>query len=136
MDSSPKQIVEDDIQRVRQIALELNALASRLSLSTDGGSAADQDGAPDIDRIMCFLSKLKRVGELRLSISDKELFADPAWDMLIELSINQIHGRPISVSSLCVASKAPATTALRYISRMVEQGLLDREADPNDSRRI
>ncbi len=65
-----------------------------------------------------------------------ELFADPAWDMLLDLYAAYHERRNVSVSSLCIASAVPATTALRWIKTMTEKGLLSRSADAHDGRRI
>jgi DNA-binding MarR family transcriptional regulator len=40
------------------------------------------------------------------------------------------------VTSACIGSAVPATTALRWISILERQGLLMREADPGDARRV
>jgi hypothetical protein len=45
------------------------------------------------------------------------LFADPAWDILLDLAAARIDGRMVAVSSLCIAAAVPATTALRWITR-------------------
>lgn len=65
-----------------------------------------------------------------------DLFADPAWDILLDLYASHYERRTVSVSSLCIAAHVPATTALRWIKTMCDQGLLIRESDPNDGRRI
>lgn len=65
-----------------------------------------------------------------------DLFADPAWDMLLDLYAARLERQPVSVSSLCIAAAVPATTALRWIKTMCEAGLFLREADPQDGRRI
>lgn len=65
------------------------------------------------------------------------LFGEPAWDMLLDLFIaREKRWRPVSISSLCIASAVPQTTALRWIAVMVEQGLLIRDTDPFDGRRV
>jgi hypothetical protein len=64
------------------------------------------------------------------------LCADPAWDMLLDLYLAEGSGRAISLSSLCVASNVPATTALRCIREMGDRLLLIRRPDPGDARRI
>ena len=64
------------------------------------------------------------------------LFSDPAWDMMLDLAVAEAAGRPISVTSLCIASGAPTTTALRRIDDLKDAGLLDRAPDPRDKRRI
>jgi DNA-binding MarR family transcriptional regulator len=45
-------------------------------------------------------------------------------------------GRRVSVSSAGIASAAPATTALRWIKQLEASGVIRREADPQDRRRI
>ncbi|MCC7393677.1 MAG: winged helix DNA-binding protein [Sphingomonadaceae bacterium] len=65
-----------------------------------------------------------------------ELFADPAWDMLLDLYAARLEHMRVSVSSLCIAAAVPATTALRWIRTMTEAGILERTEDPHDGRRI
>ena len=65
-----------------------------------------------------------------------DLFADPAWDMMLDLYAAHYERREISVSSLCIAAAVPATTALRWIKTMVDDGRFVRIADPADGRRI
>lgn len=65
-----------------------------------------------------------------------ELFADPAWDILLELLKAEIAGLPVSVSSVCIASSVPPTTALRWLNQLEEQGIVVRRADRSDGRRI
>jgi DNA-binding MarR family transcriptional regulator len=45
------------------------------------------------------------------------------------------RGRRVSISSACVGSDAPASTALRYLSELEERNLLERELDPLDNRK-
>ncbi|KTE15573.1 hypothetical protein ATE71_07470 [Sphingopyxis sp. H115] len=65
-----------------------------------------------------------------------ELFADPAWDVLLDLYAAHQEGRQVSISSLCIAAAVPATTALRWIKTMTDKGILIRAADEHDGRRI
>lgn len=65
-----------------------------------------------------------------------DLFADPAWDMLLDLYAAKLEGHPVSVSSLCIAAAVPATTALRWIKMMTDAGVFERRADPRDGRRV
>lgn len=66
---------------------------------------------------------------------DSELFADPAWDLLLELYAVHLEQRRVSVSSLCIAAYVPATTALRWIAKLEEDGFAHRSPDPLDARR-
>ena len=77
-----------------------------------------------------------RARRLRDQYFGNELFADPAWDMLLDLTASQIEQRPVAVSSLCIASAVPATTALRWIRQLTDAGLFKRIADPLDGRRV
>jgi DNA-binding MarR family transcriptional regulator len=65
-----------------------------------------------------------------------DLFADPAWDMLLDLMAARLERRQVAVSSLCIAAAVPPTTALRWIKLLTDQGLLVRIADPSDGRRV
>jgi hypothetical protein len=66
---------------------------------------------------------------------DPALFGDPAWDMLLDLAAAHGEGAQVSVTSLCIAAGVPATTALRWLTQMVESGIFIRVPDPADRRR-
>jgi hypothetical protein len=76
-----------------------------------------------------------RQRQLRVRFFDGDLFADPAWDMLLDLTAARIEHSLVSVTSLCIASGVPPTTALRWIGQMTEAGLLQRIEDKTDRRR-
>lgn len=80
--------------------------------------------------------KLLRKRRQRDQYFPSDLFADPAWDMMLDLYAAHYERREISVSSLCIASAVPATTALRWIKMMVDDGRFVRVADPDDGRRV
>lgn len=61
-------------------------------------------------------------------------FEDPQWMMMLELFIASEEGRNVSISSLCVASGVPATTALRHIRTLVARGMFERVSHPRDKR--
>lgn len=65
-----------------------------------------------------------------------DLFADPAWDILLELYAAILGQRRVSVSNVCMASSVPATTALRWISHLESKDLVLRKPDPLDGRRV
>jgi DNA-binding MarR family transcriptional regulator len=72
----------------------------------------------------------------RAQFMDPTLFADPAWDMMLDLMAARLEGHRVSVSSLCIAAIVPATTALRWIQTLTEQGVFLRVPDMNDRRRV
>jgi hypothetical protein len=79
--------------------------------------------------------RIIRQRQLRARFFDGDLFADPAWDILLDLTAARAEHARVSVTSLCIASGVPPTTALRWISQMVETGLLERVEDEVDRRR-
>jgi DNA-binding MarR family transcriptional regulator len=64
-----------------------------------------------------------------------QLFADPAWDMLLALFAAAEGGEALSVSRLCVAAGVPQTTALRWLEQLEHSRLVLRTADVADARR-
>lgn len=71
----------------------------------------------------------------RRGIGGGEVFGDPAWEMLLDLMLAKIEGRRVSVSSACIASGAPMSTALRLVGRLVDEGVLCKQPDVTDRRR-
>ena len=64
------------------------------------------------------------------------LFADPAWDMMLDLLAARLEKHQVAVSSLCIAAAVPPTTALRWIKTLTDRGIFVRCADPADGRRV
>lgn len=71
----------------------------------------------------------------RFSYFRKDLFGEPAWDILLDLFVEMGIGKRVSVTAACLGSGAPSATALRYITLLQDEGLVDRQGDPNDGRR-
>ena len=77
-----------------------------------------------------------RLRRMRDRYFRSDLFADPAWDMLLDLMAARLERMRVAVSSLCIAAAVPPTTALRWIKTMSENGMFVRVADPEDGRRV
>lgn len=71
-----------------------------------------------------------------LAFANTDIFGEPAWDILLDLYVAQAEGRLMSVSSACIGSAAPPTTGLRWLGVLQQEGLVLREHDPQDQRRI
>lgn len=143
----------DERARLQAMAAELARLAEQLgSLSSDiapgeaGDMLAEQpldyraempaDRAPAAPPSPQRIRHLISMRRLRDRFFNVDLFADPAWDILLDLSASRLERRSVSVSSLCIAAAVPPTTALRWIRMMTDQGLLERRADTADARRM
>ena len=75
------------------------------------------------------------IGARRRAALGPGLFSDPAWNILLDLFLSDESGRDLSVTAVCIGSRSSAATALRYISLLVQRGLIDRIADEHDGRR-
>ena len=93
------------------------------------GSAVSEVKAEDIRAIL----RLRRQRETLLG---SELFADPAWDMILDLAAARLEGVNVAISSLCIAAAVPPTTALRWIRTLTDLNIFERHADTRDGRRI
>lgn len=80
--------------------------------------------------------ELIRQRRLRAEFLPASLFAEPAWDMLLDLYAAHYEEKPVAVSSLCIAADVPSSTALRSIEGMMREGCIVRSRDPGDGRRI
>jgi DNA-binding MarR family transcriptional regulator len=81
------------------------------------------------------IRRIIRQRQLRARFFDGELFSDPVWDILLDLAAARVEHKRVSITSACIASGVPPTTALRWIKVMVDNGLIRREDDIIDRRR-
>lgn len=132
---------DQSTERLRQLSDEVSRIAAtlaRLSAVPAAGIAeAPQQISGDVPEVSIdTVRTVIRARRLRGRYFPEDLFADPAWDMLLDLLQAEIAQMRVPVSSLCMAAAVPATTALRWIKSMTEQGLFVRRADPHDARRV
>jgi DNA-binding MarR family transcriptional regulator len=132
---------DQSAERLRQLSDEVSRIASTLArLSTEPGVpqrtpavATDAEVPPvSADAVRSVI----RARRLRGRFFEEDLFADPAWDMLLDLLQAEIAQLRVPVSSLCIAAAVPATTALRWLKTMTDKGIFVRRADPHDGRRV
>jgi Winged helix DNA-binding domain len=124
--------------RLQQLSEEVGRIASilaALSEEDDGtADAGESEGKPRLDAGQ--IRAVIRARRLRDHFFKRDLFADPAWDMLLDLMAARLERQRVAVSSLCIAAAVPPTTALRWIKTLCDQGLFVRVADPQDGRRV
>ena len=134
--------IAERLERLDQRGMAQDGGAFRFESPTSGYRSGSDDGSarlrtqkpplPD-PRLVRTMIRQRR---LRDEFFDAELFADPAWDILLDLTAARAEHVRVSVSSLCIAAAVPPTTALRWITQMVESGLLERLQDDTDKRRV
>ena len=129
---------------LQPLADELMAIAGRLR-DAAVSEAAVPDGEPNPGTRpprspgghLALARKAYALRRKRAAIfGNPDLFGEPAWDILLDLFIAQGEGKAVSVSSACIGSAAPATTGLRWLGVLADEGLVVREADPADHRRV
>lgn len=115
---------------------DLSARLARL-VSVLEGKALEPAGEARLSdkEIMATLRMIIASRGMRARFFPSDLFADPAWDILLDLSRAKLEGQQVSVSSVCIAASVPMSTALRWVRQMTDAGLLRRWTDPKDRRR-
>lgn len=128
-------------EQLRHLSEEVNRIATMLARLSSGPEALTPAIAPmtsgqatpvNVETVR----KVIRARRLRGRFFPEDLFADPAWDMLLDLLQAELSHLRVPVSSLCIAAAVPATTALRWLKSMVAQGIFLRRSDPHDGRRV
>ena len=132
---------DQSAERLRQLSDEVSRIASTLARLSTGPAAEPRHFTPQaqVDAPPVSADTVRaviRARRLRSRFFAEDLFADPAWDMLLDLLQAEIAQLRVPVSSLCIAAAVPATTALRWLKTMTDKGLFVRRADPHDGRRV
>ena len=127
--------------RLRQLSDEVSRIASTLARLSTGPDATQRPMPVAANAEVPPVSgdtvrQVIRARRLRSRFFEEDLFADPAWDMLLDLLQAEIAQLRVPVSSLCIAAAVPATTALRWLKTMTDKGIFVRRADPHDGRRV
>lgn len=125
------------------LADELMAIAARLrkaaAVPHDNDAAGQPTSSPPRARRDYLAMARKAYGMRRkrqVIFGNPDLFGEPAWDILLDLFIAHADGKMVSVSSACIGSAAPATTGLRWLGVLADEGLVLRDNDPEDHRRV
>src|SRR3954468_10330260 len=70
--------------------------------------------------------RLYRQRRLRDQTFGKDLFGEPAWDLLLELYVAASESRPVSAVASSIAASVSTEDAIRWLTRLEELGLLER----------
>jgi len=121
------------MRELAKLQAQAARLASVIEANDDCAAEAGLEGQPCSD---ASIRAIQRARLERNSHFPGDLFFDPAWDMLLDLYAAELAQVRVSVTSLCIASNSPTSTALRWISALERQGLIERRPDPLDGRRF
>lgn len=125
-------LVGEDLQRIAE-GLAGNDTAHK---PDEGATPLCVDIQRDLEVDLDSLRFVLNARKLRSKFLPSDLFADPAWDMLLALLEAEAFHTEISVTSLCYASGIPATTALRWLQLLTDRQLVRRHRDKHDRRRV
>lgn len=88
------------------------------------------------ERRLSQVRAITKARRLRQKYFGSDIFADPTWDILLDLYAAHLGQQHIAVTSLCLGSGVSSTTALRRLKLIENLGLTVRRPDPLDARRI
>ncbi len=129
--------VSDSISAIQS---SLSALMDKLGVREKDNGASDEDVASSMANPNAIhpavLKAIIKARRNRQKYFEGDLFSDPSWDILLELTAAHIENRQESVTSVAIAASVPASTAIRKIRELAERDLVRRWTDPNDARRI
>ena len=80
------------------------------------------------DRALRDVELVIRVRRARAEVFGEGLFADPAWDILLQLCAASLQGRKLHLGD--IASDVPRSTVARWAAVLEERGLICCSADP------
>ena len=123
--------------KLESIADQLNEIAEMIrspNLANMPHKSAVGDSHASFLRLAQQLYQMRR--RRAACFGSSELFGEPAWDMLLDLYIAHASQQSVSVTSACIGAAVPATTALRHLGQLQDEGLIEREHDTRDQRRI
>lgn len=71
---------------------------------------------------------------LRLKILPPDLFAEPAWDLLLELFVADAEGRRLTARQVCGRSSIPPSVMSRWLNHLSQSGFVvgDGKGDLDD----
>ena len=138
MSEDPKHV---PAERLRQLSEEVSRLAATLerlvaaSGKEQGGAESSKDsGRTEVP--LELVSSVIRARQRRRHHFPRELFADPAWDMMLHLLEAEILERRVEVSSLGAAAAVPPEIARRWVTALLDHGVIVRRPHPIHLGRI
>ena len=116
----------EDLEHLRRLLMKLNP---------NGSVSRVVSGAPHApESLLQHARRLLSDRRKRVEIFGAQMFAEPAWEMILTLYCDE-GGRRHTQTSLCELSGASRSTGMRWIDYLVDRRLVTREDHPTDKRR-
>lgn len=117
------------------VSLLLNQASAPNDLRADGGKNGPSSSPADAR--MSRLGVAKRIYDMRRARSQflpMDMFAEPAWDILLFLYMSHGEQQRSTVTAVCSSAGVPISTALRWVQRLATIGMVEKEVHPTDQR--
>ena len=127
-DDAHQQLSAAEIKALRKLLERENSRVNPVAIG-------DFENGPNgqFDHVQ-FAERIYRSRRDREKVFNDSLFADPAWDLLLDLFVRSARNEQVSISSACHAASVPEATALRYLKALTEKNYVERISHPNDKR--
>lgn len=114
----------------RQFMTQCNHLGEQVEAPKSEEAAFPKSGPSSAQ-----LKEVLKARRARADFFGLHLFADPAWDILLLTYVAQLDQERLSVGTLLRTSLVPATTTLRWVKALKQDGWLECADDPLEDPR-
>lgn len=117
--------------------LSVGDLAQRIAeIETRLGGAETAPLALELseEALATVAQRIYKARRRRLRHFPPELLGEPGWDIMLDLFVATVRGKRVRTSSACLASRAPGSTGLRWLTALEKHGLIERRHEPGDRR--
>jgi len=125
--------LEDEAARLREMAQVFGADVGKPEGMDSVQPRLQEADFPRLSRLARMVLKARAK---RADFLPPDVFGEPGWNMLLELFTAREQEQRIAVTSLCIASLAPMTTAMRWLDKLVASDLAVLKPSTSDGRVI
>ena len=93
------------------------------------------DDTTNCTTLQLSVRRARGLRDLRKKMLGTDCFSGPAWDILLYLFESHVLQRRDTIGNVCDGTEIPATTVLRWINRLEQNGLIRLRDDHLDCRR-
>lgn len=127
-------LVGDLLDLVHDLQGRIDKAASEIRCATLGQES--YPGAlPSTSDITFELKSARRLRRLRKTLLGPDLYSGPGWELLLQLFDSYLLQRRETVGSVTMGAELSGTTALRWLGRLEQDGLIRLSDDQLDGRR-
>lgn len=134
IETVPAEFLTDDDRLQVDLRLKLDEVAE-LEAELLRRSARRQPSRKQLARLACKIYDARRARNRILEKGTRDLFGEPAWDMLLALYCFPSRGEFLTVTALSYAAEVPPTTGIRWHRILIQEGLAQLSPDVDDLRR-